>query len=283
MGGHGAQSPAPRRRNRRLPDSIPALIGATLISLVPLAASAGSGLSISLASVLAPPPASDYAADTEVAGAPLGSFDAAAYAGSLRPSDGSGTVSTLTRDGFVAGYGGGWTQESTGRGLQELVVAFSGGSGARSWLATAETAARSSDLYQGTIPVAGVGPYYGIHYADPAGPVYADVVSFVKGNDFFTVGFVSSTDDLAGVAAAQARKQFASAPPDSIPPAQWPENLRLLAGGVDALKVAALAAIAVTLIGFLASFALLIYVRRRATGEADGKLIWDGKAPPRDG
>ena len=128
-----------------------------------------------------------------------------------------------------------------------------------------------------------MGPYYGVHYANPSGPSYADAVSFVKGNDFFTVGFISSADDLGRAAAVQARKQYDSAPDDSIPPSRWPENLRLLAGGIGALKIAAFVALGVVVCGLLGAVALFFYVRRQASSSANGKLSLDGESQPPDG
>jgi hypothetical protein len=274
MGGRGGLFR--RDSSRRLADAL------GLISFAGLVAAAPSP-SVSLDGVLAPPPAPNYAPDTESNGTPVGAFDAAEYASYVSGGSDSSLTTTLTQDGFVAGYGASWTEQTNGRALVELVVAFSGGTGARSWLATAQAAARSSDYYKRSIVVLGVGPYYGAHFANPSGPSYADVVSFVKGNDFFTVGFISNADDLGTAAAMQAKKQFDTAPADSIPPSQWPENLRLLAGGIGALKIAALVAAGVVVFGFVISFALFFYVRKEASRSANGKLSLDGEGQPPDG
>jgi hypothetical protein len=266
MGGPGG----PFRSRRLAAKTLVLISSGALIAATP-------GPSVSLDTLLAPPP-TGYAADVEANGTPLGPFSATEYAGFVQADNTQAAASALSRDGFVAGYAGSWTEQTSGRGLVELVVAFSGGAGARSWLGTAQAAARASDYYKGAIPVAGVGPYYGVRYANPTVPSYADVVSFVKGNDFFTVGFVSSTDDLGAAAATQAKKQFDAAPPDSIPPAQWPENLSLLAGGIDSVKVVLLAAVGIVVVGFAVSLALFLYVRR--TG---GKLSLDGESRPPDG
>jgi hypothetical protein len=269
MGGRGG-------RFRRLADALGLISSAALIAAAP-------SPSVSLDTVLAPPPSPTYAPDTEGNGTPVGAFDATEYANYVSGGSDSNLARTLAQDGFVAGYGASWTEQTNGRALVELVAAFSGGNGAHSWLATAQTAARSSDFYKRSIAVVGIGPYYGVHYADPSGPSYADVVSFVKGNDFFTVGFISSADDLGTAAAIQAKKQFDSAPADSIPPSQWPENLRLLAGWIGAVKIAALISGGVVLLGFLVSFALFFYVRREASRSANGKLSLDGESRPPDG
>ncbi len=271
MGGPGAQFR--RRRSRRLAEAALALIysGAVIAAPTPV---------VSLNSMLASPPTSGYVPDTESSGTPIGTFDASEYAGEVGDES---TLKALSRDGFAGGFGASWTEQSSGRALAELVVAFAGGDGARSWLGTAKAAAQASTYYQGSITAFGVGPYYGVRYTDPKGPTYAQVVSFVKGNDFFTVGFISNADDLGNSAALQAKKQFDFAPADSIPPSQWPEKLRLLAGGKDALKLGAIAAVTLVVIGFLFSFGLFVYVRRQGSAAVDAKLSVDGKGQPSDG
>jgi len=274
MGGRGGLFL--RGSSRRPADALALISSAALIGAAP-------SPSVSLDTVLAPPPTANYAPDKEGNGTPVGAFDATAYASYVSGGSDSNLASTLTMDGFVAGYGASWTEQTNGRALVELVAAFSGGHGARSWLATAQAAARSSDYYGRSIVVAGIGPYYGVHYANPSGPSYADVVSFVKGNDFFTVGFISGADDLGRAAAVQAKRQFDSAPADSIPASQWPENVRLLVGGIGALKIGSILAVGVVVLGFLISLALFFYVRREATSSANGKLSLDGESQPPDG
>jgi hypothetical protein len=155
-----------------------------------------------------------------------------------------------------------------------------------SWLTTSEVAARTDQYYSGSIVVRGLGPYAGVHYADPKAPSYADVVMFVKGNDFFLVGFLAQAANLGEAAATQSKVQYDLAPAASIPPSRWPENagtsprlpVRLVALIAGASLVAAALAVAV----------VLLVVRRRearvagevppdAIRSSDGKLWWDGK------
>lgn len=265
-----------RKRSSRRPADLFALLATAALFAAPTPV-------VSLDSLIAPPPTS-YVPHTETNGIPVGAFDAGAYARYLSAGDGSSTASSLTRDGFAGGFGASWTEQTTGRGLEELVVAFAGARGARSWLLTAEAAARASAYFVRRILVAGIGrSYYGLHYADPTGPSYADVVSFVKGNNFFMVGFSSSADDLGDLVVARAKAQFDYAAADSIPPALWPENLVLLNGGVAALRAAAVAAVTVVVVGFLLSFGLFFYVRRGTSKPADAKLSLDENGPPPDG
>lgn len=268
MGGRGGLC---RKLHSRLPDAI-ALVATSAILAAPTPV-------VSLDTILAPPPTASFVPDTESSGTPVGHFDAAEYAGFVSGGGDSALTATLGRDGFAGGFGASWTEQTTRRGLVELVVAFAGGQGARSWLGTAEAQARASNFYVGPVLVAGIRPYFGVHYADPSGPSFADVVSFVKGNNFFTVGFTSNADDLGDAAATQAKAQFDFAPADSIPPAQWPENKQLLAGGIGALKVAGVAALVIVGLGLLVSMGLFFYVRKTA----DAKLSLDGEGQPPDG
>jgi hypothetical protein len=275
MGRGGGRSGRRRSsRNRRRADALAALIFSGALFAAPTP-------TVSLDSVLADPPTAGYAPDAEGSGTPVGHFDAGEYAS--YEGGGADAMAALGQDGFADGFGASWTEQSDGRALVELVVAFTGGHGARSWLATAQAAAKGSDYYKGSIVVFGIGPYFGAHFADPTHPSYADAISFVKGNDFFTVGFYSKADDLGDAAAMQAKKQFDSAPNDSIPPAQWPENLSLLAGGLGVLKLAAIAALVIVILGFVISCALFFYVRRKESAQAGAKLSLDAKSHPPDG
>ena len=47
---------------------------------------------------------------------------------------------------------------------------------------------KANPHYVKAISMNGIDPYYGWHLADAIGPDYADVISFVKGNDFFPGG-----------------------------------------------------------------------------------------------
>jgi hypothetical protein len=249
-----------------------------------------------LSTLLASPPSADFVEDTEPEGIPIGQFDAGAYVEYLQPEDQSTTVQALKKDGFVVGFGKSWTAQSDGRVLAELVVAFNGGRGARNWLATSEAMARANQYYAGDIAVDGIGRYVGVHYAEPKAPAYADVVMFVKGNDFFLVGFESRAADLGDAVAAQSRLQYEFAAPASIPPAQWPENANASSRPPIALFMIAMAGLSVIVAAV--AVAVVLWLNRRegagAMAEApagairsdDGKLWWDGKewrpAPPAD-
>jgi hypothetical protein len=270
---------APGARSRRL---LP-----ELIAVAALVVAAAPTPSPALGTILAAPPSPDYVEDTESSGTPVGAFDAGAYVGYIQPEDQAATFKALNDDGFVAGYGRSWTAESDGRALVEIVVAFSGGRGARRWLTTSEAMARSDQYYSGAIVISGLGPYAGVRYADPKAPSYADVVMFVKGNDFFLVGFLSQSATLGEAAATQSKLQYDFAPAASIPPSRWPEN----AGPSPRLPVPLVAAIAGSgiLVAATAVVVVMLVVRRRdaatvsgsipadAIRSGDGKLWWDGK------
>ena len=269
---------APGARSRRL---LP-----ELIAVAALVVAAAPTPSPALGTILAAPPSPDYVEDTESSGTPVGAFDAGAYVGYIQPEDQAATFKALNDDGFVAGYGRSWTAESDGRALVEIVVAFSGGRGARRWLTTSEAMARSDQYYSGAITVGGLGPYAGVRYADPKAPSYADVVMFVKGNDFFLVGFLSQSATLGEAAATQSKLQYDFAPAASIPPSRWPENA---ATSPMLLRPVAVIAVATIVAAALAVVVVMLVVRRReaatvsgsipadAIRSGDGKLWWDGK------
>jgi hypothetical protein len=132
---------------------------------------------------------------------------------------------TLVHDGFVDGYGMEWVQRSSGRLLLEFVIAFKGGSGAKSWLSYEETADKADPAYKHADTMSGIGPYFGLHLVLTSPRIYSDAFAFVKGNDVFYVSFASSKDDALKLTTAQARRQYDSAPAETIPKAKWPENV----------------------------------------------------------
>src|SRR2546426_430540 len=157
-----------------------ALAAVTAVSLAPVAAVSPSP-SPSLGTLLAAPPASNYVVDTQAFMRVEGAFDVAEYVNFLAPSNPSDMETTLKHDGFVSGFGRSWAQQGTTHLLLEIVVAFSGGTGAKSWLAASQAADSSNQYFKGAIVVSGVDPSYGGHFADPATPAYADIVALGVG------------------------------------------------------------------------------------------------------
>ncbi len=195
--------------------ALPLLAGA----LLPLSAAAAPSPSPTLDQILAPPP-SGFNAVKE--GTLNGRFTAHEL-GTTYSTGAAEAENTAIHDGFVDGYAMTWLQPSTGRTGIEFVVAFEGGRGARSFLSYDQASALSDPKYQHSDSIAGIDPYYGVHLFDPSGAVL-DGFTFVKGNDMFGVAFVSSKDDVLNLATSQAGTEYAAAPSETIPPAQWPEN-----------------------------------------------------------
>jgi hypothetical protein len=197
-----------------------ALAGAAL-ALLPLGVAAAATPSPTLDTVLAAPP-SGFA---ELTTATFhGSFSAHEYATVSDPTKASAIESTMNHDGFVAGYGKTWVQQAAGHALLEAVIAFNGGNGARQWLTQAEAGDKSDPSYTHADSMTGIDPYYGGHFKYASSNTVGDFFSFVKGNDVFLLGFVSQKDDVLTMAVAQAKSQFDSAPSETIPSSQWPEN-----------------------------------------------------------
>jgi hypothetical protein len=193
---------------------------AVLAALIPMSAAAAASLSPNLETLLAAPP---KGSSQLMSGPFQGQFNATTYAKQYQ----SGVLEagiTLIHDGFVDGYGIEWSQRSTNQDLVEFVVAFAGGSGAKSWLGYMEAADKTDPTYKHADTLAGIDPYYGSHTASTSPRVFTDFFAFVKGNDLFAVGVVSAKDDALKLVTAQTRRQFSSAPTETIPKARWPEN-----------------------------------------------------------
>lgn len=250
-----------------------------------------------LETLLAAPPTTDYQENPQAL-ALNGKFDMDQYISFLGPKDVNDTTSSLRREGFVSGFSQTWIQEASNHLLVEVVIAFGGKAGAKEWLGKSEQVDKQDSFYKSPISVAGLEAYYGARFADPTRALYADIISFVKGNDYFLVGLVSSADDLADLASAQTKRQFEKAPAYTIPPGLWPESAGSFAIGplVVPTPVAIGGASAGVLILLLAVGAMFFIARRQrppavamAGGEAseipddalrsdDGYYWWDGES-----
>ena len=253
---------------------------ACALAMLPLMSPAAPSPSPSLDSVLAAPP-SGYA---EVTTSPLnGEFNAHQYAVNASGVSPDQTESTLRKEGFVDGYAKTWVSASPRRALVELVMAFTGGAGARNVLTALERSDKADARFTHADTMPGIDPYYGVHFV--SGGTYADEFIFVKGNDLFGVAVGAPTDDALTPARDQATAQFNSAPAETIPSSQWPENQ---GPELDAGKLSADVVVAVFVIGLIIGIPLFIRRnnRRRASlgsipqMSPDGGYWWDGQGWP---
>jgi hypothetical protein len=170
--------------------------GVATAALLPLGAMASPSPSPGLETMLAAPPSSDYVeADSTAPGVIEGSLDTDQYIATGNPANASAIKATLQRDGFIGGFGRTWIQRTTQHVLVEGAVAFSGGDGAKRWLAASELADKADPNYSHPLTVNGIDAYYGAQSTVAASNSYIDAFAFVKGNDFFFVIAVSKTDD----------------------------------------------------------------------------------------
>ena len=272
----------------------PAIVAAALAVVVPITAfAAAPSPSPSLDAVIAKPPGSDFTELTT--GAFHGQFTAHDYAVNATGATASQTESTLSRYGFVDGFGKEWASAATRHALVEIVMAFTGGQGARKTLTALEKADKGDAHYQHPDTLSGVDPSYGVHLFDSSNSVYEDGFGFVKGNDVFAVYFASTQDDNLTPATNQAMAQYSSAPDSTIPSAQWPENTSsnntstaFKAGQAFGVILVVILVLAIVAVGV----GLLMRSRRRAMAPAwsggpaapvvemspDGRYWYDGQA-----
>ncbi|TMD75910.1 MAG: hypothetical protein E6I77_10065 [Chloroflexi bacterium] len=139
-----------------------------------------------LSQVLAEPPTTSYVElASHTPGILEGPFDAGTYA-SIGGIDMQSTINTLAKDGFISGFGRAWVQQSPSRVMVEIVVAFTGGDGAKQWLQQSQDADMTDPTFQHSITVDGIETYYGARMSDSSS-YFADAFLFVKGNDGFLV------------------------------------------------------------------------------------------------
>ncbi|MFI5283178.1 MAG: hypothetical protein ACHQ0J_08615, partial [Candidatus Dormibacterales bacterium] len=254
-----------------------------------------------LSTILAPTPGSGWVeAQTNAPGVFEGPFTAKQYVGLSSSADAAAAQSTLEHDGFVAGYGRTWVLSSSQHALVEAVIAFSGGAGAKSWLAASELADKADPTYKGPLTLTGVSNYYGVKLFNPTTKIYVAAFAFVKGNDFFIVGTASTVGDKGAAATTQANAQYKAAPENTIPVSKWPESAsQAPARGIGSLLGDLV--ILVLVVGVLLLVAGLVLRARRSSsaqrrpqqapsaalpGESvgivqlspDGNFWWDGQA-----
>lgn len=194
---------------------------ATALALMPMTAVGAPSPSPSLNTVLAQPPSGF--SELTTAEFPKGAFTAHEYAQASNSAKADQIEKTLNRDGFVDGFGKTWIHNADQHALVEAVIAFTGKNGAKDWLSAAEAGDKTDPTYVHSDTIDGISPSYGGHFAPSTGTV-GDVFSFVKGNDVFIVGFISVKDDVLDLARSQAKSQYSTAPNETIPSSQWPEN-----------------------------------------------------------
>jgi len=274
------------------------ILGALVIaasSMLPMSAAAAPNPSPSLAQVMLPAP-SGYTAETS--SAISGSF-ASHNLSSAWGTKAAEAQTALEQDGFVDGYGITVVNHTIHHRVIEYIVAFAGGQGAMNWLSFAEAGDKADPTYQHSDSISGIASYYGEHNVYPSQNV-SDAFVFVKGNDFFVVGYESTQDDVLSLAITRAKNQYDSAPNSTIPAAEWPENAKATTASQGASQDAGFALgglIADAIIALLAVGVILLLVgmvvryRRARTPTAavpsempagvqispDGGYWWDGE------
>ena len=255
-------------------------VAGAVVALAPLVAVAAPSPSPALDKVLAAAPTSDYEESQSSADAPLGPLDSAQYAAghASDPANLKQIQQALDKAGFIAGYERSWVNLGTGIVLDELVVAFNGGKGAKALLAASEQADKADPTYVRALAITGIDPYYGAYFNDGSNIVpYTYGFSFVKGNDYFFVDTSANSDDGGSLVSTQTRMQYDLAPPYTIPPSEWPQTFP----GADTIITWAIR-LGVPLAAL--TFLILRYRRPRThlAGASlqlspDGRFWWDGR------
>ena len=138
--------------------------------------------------------------------------------------------------------------------------------------------------------ITGIDTYYGAHASDSTSKTFGDEFAFVKGNDVFAVLVVSTKDDALAQATSQTKTQFDSAPTETIPSSEWPENKT--SGHTLAYYVGYFLPVVLVLAVVIGLVAVLAARRRRPAPamvaaaapfagvqmSPDGNFWWDGQA-----
>jgi hypothetical protein len=244
-------------------------IGVSAVMLMqPAVVLAAPSPSPALDGILLAPPGSGFVEQPKsTSGIFEGPFDADGYASITSSTEVSAAKSTLLSDGFLSGFGRTWVSAAQHLVYVEAIMAFNGAKGAKAWLKQSELADKAEASYQKPITITGIETYYGARLVDTANSIFADAYVFVKGNDTFLISTVSTKDDLATTAATQAKRQFDSAPPYTVPPAQWPET-KSSNPALDAAKLIGAFVAGVLIIGLIGAVLIVARSRRRPDFQA---------------
>ena len=214
--------------------------------------------------ILIKPPGTTYKEAPKAAlGIFEGPFDAAKYAEVTAAPNAAATARALTNDGFLTGFGRTWATAKNAHVIVEAVMTFTGAKGAKAWLQQSEAADKADPSFFQALTISGIDTYYGVRLIDKVHKIYADAFVFVKGNDLVLVTFVSNKNDLASVAATQAKKQFDATPPYTIPPDQWPESKVVSSSPFEGLKTIGLIVAALFVLGVIGAGGFILWSRRR--------------------
>ena len=141
-------------------------------ALLPATTLAAPIPSPALSTILAPPPKTDYQEGSASNSTLLeGQFDAKTFVTKTRAPNADEVQQTLARDGFVDGYWRTWVEQGTQHVMVEIVIAFTGGDGAKRWLGASELADKADASYTKALTITGIDNYYGAHF------VYATTTS----------------------------------------------------------------------------------------------------------
>jgi len=128
--------------------------------------------------------------------------------------------------GFIDGFAGNWLDSSASQAITEVAMAFPGAQAAHQWEVELQLLEAGYASYKHSDPLDGVPIYFGAHFDDTTNAVFSDEFAFPKGNDVFFVIALGKHDDVLQLATMQAMQQYQTAPPYTIPPARWPENIK---------------------------------------------------------
>jgi hypothetical protein len=270
------------------------MLGALVLvawAMLPHSAAASPYPSPSLAQIMLPAPSGYTAQTSSVLSGSFSSRNLSSAWGIKAPE----AEKALEDDGFLDGYGITMIDLTARHGLVEYIVAFAGGQGAMNWLSYAEAGDKADPTYRHSDSISGIPAYDGEHNLYPSNDV-SDSFAFVKGNDFFVVGFESTRDDVLNLAISRAKNQYDSAPASTVPPSLWPENQPAIIpaqGSENAgLNLGALIADGIILALIIGLIGVLVaWIRRsrpRPTApdngtwsaaelSPDGRYWWDGK------
>ena len=188
-------------------------------------------------------------------------------------------VSSLTKEGFLAGYARSWYKLGSRTFLGEAILAFQASTGAMSAVQLSKLQYATSPTFRSFEDVSAIPQSFAVTVRDPDGFSWT-VVLFAKGNDAIAVIEGSDSDYMTAGALAQAETEYAFAPPSTGASTSRPSELASGLAFGTALVVSLLVLAAV---GSVIWLSLVIIHNARKPGIVAGPAPQTLTLPPEGG
>lgn len=210
-----------------------------------------------------------------------GPFNAQSYADYFQTDQKTrdALITSLTHEGFLAGYARSWYKLGSRTFLGESILAFQAGTGAMSSVQLSKVQYATSPTFRSFEDVSAIPQSFAVTVHDPDGFSWT-VVLFAKGNDAIAVIEGSESDYMTAGALAQAKTEYDFAPPSTSASSSHPSAL---ASGLAFGTALVVSLLVLAAIGSAIGLSLVIIHNGRKPGIVAGSNPQTLTLPPEGG